>query len=514
MTDEPLPDTPPPAPRRRRRWLRWLPLLPLLLIAAVVGYYFYAARAADGELAEVLAETDRLDADWRLEQIEATRKTYPPEENAAETVLAAHRLLPRGWPTSAPPPAAPQRPDPPEGDGTPADDAVSPVAGQLASLQDRTVGLPPEARLDDALVRDLRAELATDAIKQALDVTERLSRQTGGRYTVNWGPNPVGAVLPCQDVRPVSALLRMQALLQAEDGAADSALVTARRIVIAGRSIGDEPGVISQLVRIANHAIAAQVIERVLAQGQPSAEALAQTQSLLVEDAAEPLMLYAFRGERALLHRLIEGLKSGDVTLDGPAVGWRDRVANLSLAHAARRTHPEVLRTLNEAVAIARREPEEWALPLTELADRLDQKARDRTATGNALIGLVISSYDRLAAAFRRDRAILRNMIVALALERYRRDNGRWPQELKALVPAYLPTVPRDAFDGKDVRYRTLPDGVLVYSVGPDGEDNGGALNRKNVLAAGTDLGFRLWDADQRRQPPAEVLPPPDEEVD
>ncbi len=136
------------APRRRRRLRRLLLAGPPLLIAAVLGYYFYAGYAADRELAKVIAETDRTDPDWRLEQIEAKRKTYAPEDNAAETVLAAYRLLPPNWPATA-----------------------AQLPSGSATLDARVGELPAEVQLDAALVRDLRAELARDGVKNALALT-------------------------------------------------------------------------------------------------------------------------------------------------------------------------------------------------------------------------------------------------------------------------------------------------------------------------------------------------------
>ncbi len=51
----------------------------------------------------------------------------------------------------------------------------------------------------------------------------------------------------------------------------------------------------------------------------------------------------------------------------------------------------------------------------------------------------------------------------------------------------------------------------MFYSVGPDGRDDGGVCNRKEITAPGTDIVFRLWDPAQRRQPARELLPKPTE---
>ncbi len=56
---------------------------------------------------------------------------------------------------------------------------------------------------------------------------------------------------------------------------------------------------------------------------------------------------------------------------------------------------------------------------------------------------------------------------VSLATRLYRRDHGRWPEELSQLVPDYLPQVPTDPFhaDGRPLGY-FLQRGAL-----PDGSD-------------------------------------------
>jgi len=67
--------------------------------------------------------------------------------------------------------------------------------------------------------------------------------------------------------------------------------------------------------------------------------------------------------------------------------------------------------------------------------------------------------------------------------------------------------VPADLYDGMPLRLRRLEDGLVIYSVGPDGQDNGGHLDRKSPTNPGTDLGFRLWDVAKRRQPPVPPKP-------
>ena len=54
--------------------------------------------------------------------------------------------------------------------------------------------------------------------------------------------------------------------------------------------------------------------------------------------------------------------------------------------------------------------------------------------------------------------------------------------------------MPLDPFDGESLRLKRLPAGPVIYSVGPDRTDNGGAIDRRADAPAGTDAGFRLWN--------------------
>ena len=61
-----------------------------------------------------------------------------------------------------------------------------------------------------------------------------------------------------------------------------------------------------------------------------------------------------------------------------------------------------------------------------------------------------------------------------LAVRAYQLQKGRLPRRLEALVPDYVPELPKDSFSGGALVYRLDGKGYLLYSVGPDRTDNGG----------------------------------------
>lgn len=66
-------------------------------------------------------------------------------------------------------------------------------------------------------------------------------------------------------------------------------------------------------------------------------------------------------------------------------------------------------------------------------------------------------------------------LLAMLALRAYRLAHGAYPPDLAALTPGYITAVPSDPFALKGpLHYRRTGQGYCLYSIGPDGKDNGG----------------------------------------
>src|SRR5947207_2482535 len=91
-------DSRPTAPSRSL-WPKVV-LAGLALVGGLVLVYAYLAQVADRRLQEAIAEADRLDPGWRLEDLEAMRARIPTDDNAATVVRVAKALLPppAQWP--------------------------------------------------------------------------------------------------------------------------------------------------------------------------------------------------------------------------------------------------------------------------------------------------------------------------------------------------------------------------------------------------------------------------------
>ncbi|HYT62086.1 MAG TPA: hypothetical protein VEL06_18040 [Haliangiales bacterium] len=63
--------------------------------------------------------------------------------------------------------------------------------------------------------------------------------------------------------------------------------------------------------------------------------------------------------------------------------------------------------------------------------------------------------------------------VLAQATGLFERDLGFYLGAMETNI-SFLPAVPLDPFDGAPLRYKQLSKGCVVYSIGPDGRDNGG----------------------------------------
>lgn len=77
-------------------------------------------------------------------------------------------------------------------------------------------------------------------------------------------------------------------------------------------------------------------------------------------------------------------------------------------------------------------------------------------------------------------------LAVALALRAYSLEHRRLPKELPDLTPDYLKSIPNDPFaEDSPVKYRVEGERYTLYSIGPDGVDDGGQPIRSRPFCSG-----------------------------
>ncbi len=276
--------------------------------------------------------------------------------------------------------------------------------------------------------------------------------------------------------------------------------------------MGDEPMLISQLVRNAIDSVAARSTRRVLGQGEPSDAALARLQAIILDEQSQPRLLMAIKGERALLDEAIRRLEAGEVAFSsltraagtgsfgsGSAGNFFSRLARLALNGQ----RAVALEWLNDAVAISGRPASEQRDLWTAWEARIVAVKRSRFGQFTAMLPiLLVPAVSAASSAFSRNQAELGATAILIAAERHRRRTGKWPASVKEIDPAILPAPPLDPFNGKPFHIEHRDGQLFIYSIGPNGKDDHGAFDpRRRAMGAPDDVGARAWDIDLRRQP-------------
>lgn len=471
-----------------RRW--WFRILLFVLLSVVLGaihIYWERHQAAD-EVARVLAELDQSDPDWRLEKIEAKRQVMSDENNGALAVIAAHKALPKNWQNK---------------------------------LHDKLAKIAPPVQISSDLAGQLRTELQT--VEPALIAARKLIDYPRGRFPMSYTPNFISTLVKNQqDAREIGSLLFLDAHLSIHQSQGDTAWRSARALLNVGRSLGDEPLLISQLIRFSMQSLTIQCLERALAHGRISESVLALMQQALAEEAAEDLFPVAMRGERAGNHQLCVNLETGSdpvtVALDnwfnpsrsGRSAGWWDHCTDIFARRMVYRSHAWLLRHQTEMIAAAELPGVSRYQSLENIngtAINFFAKEAGTRGTDYGVARLLVPGVVKAAYAEQRLDTLLHCTIAGLAAERFRLKNERWPNSRDELVQAKLPKeAPEDLYDGKPIRFRRAADGIVFYSVGKDGGAKGDALDRLEDFDPNRiRVEFRLWDPAHRRQPP---LPP------
>lgn len=482
-----------PPRSRLRRVAVWAVFLLLLLVGGVVGGAAYWDYLSEQQLQSVIAQLDESDPGWRWDDLQKQRAAVPDEQNAALRVLSAAEELPPDW------------------------TAEKGIAKEVLDLEPtRALSEEQKERLLEAYmkwlpsVRDGRAlgDYSTGRYP-AREAKEVLT----GRGRIDW-----------KALRRVAQLMRLDAVWRVHDDAPNGALASGRAILIVGRSVGDDPDPLTQMARLECQSTALASIERTLAQGEPTEGALALTQKLLEDELDQPLLLYTLRGHRAWVQLVEEQREAGtlpDLLPDDDLEKARlieDRdsvpgqVERWLTAGWKRENRALALVFLSEAVELAKLPVDQQPAAFKEFKQKSATRFNEqwpRYGPGRLPVSPVLT-YARVS---HQRASELRCAVVALAAERFRIVNDRWPESVDELGD-YLTKSPTDIYTGKPLLLNRLDDGIVIYSVGPDGEDNGGTLPERNAKSLkdkslkGKDLGFRLWDVGRRRQPPPEAEHP------
>lgn len=138
---------------------------------------------------------------------------------------------------------------------------------------------------------------------------------------------------------------------------------------------------------------------------------------------------------------------------------------------------------------------------LVDAVARDSQKTFSRVTPINFLAAMCVPNFSRACQTLAWRQTMVNEAMVACALERYRASHGDLPETLALLVPGLIPQLPHDLISGQSLHYRRKSsDNFLLYSVGWNETDDGGAVLRYDNGNVDLNKGDWLWDPLQERK--------------
>jgi hypothetical protein len=429
------------------------------------------AIGSDPELEKIIAELDQKEPNWRIKELEAKRKVLKPEENSALVISESYKLL--------------------------GNQEQKKPLWELGKLPDLAAIISsPQQLLTQPSINLIKTTLG--AFQPSLNEARKVAKLPEGRFEITYAPNIANTILTSLDgTHPVAELLAMDSFIQAQDGKSQQAMESTQAIFNIARSVGEIPFPFTYQVRVRICGQSIRMLERTIALGEPSKDSLSQFQSLLENEAIFPMFLAIAKADRASNYAILSILKKDKEIIQTLQKDF-DLKTDEAIAAKLVLEEPNFLSWLlkysNSLVAIANLPQQDQHKAVTELALKLNEKSM-------LFVKLFTFPPKKIWKTSNSNLAILNCAITGLAMERYRITNGKWPRKLEELVPEYLAKLPTDPFNGEPLLVGTIPGGLVIYSVGPDLQDNNGLIDDSNSNKEGTDIGFRLWEVPMRRQP-------------
>lgn len=268
-----------------------------------------------------------------------------------------------------------------------------------------------------------------------------------------------------QRLRQLARLLAATSELERREGQVGPALASAFDVVRMGLTV-PRGGMLSQMLDGAViERSGLRQLDRITPEITDPQAALAASRKLLALDAAALPFSHTLEGERdatlVYLTELLQGKHPGDVMSGGPMYST-----------------PLALPFFWKVASIPRRRMlASYRASMDQWGSWSDRPYPSRGPTPAPPVGAgegIIMDYTGFARMSVDLKAMRRIVAVRLACRAYHLRNRRPPSTLTALVPQYLAAVPEDPYTASRLAYRVRNGSALVYSLGPDGKDDGG----------------------------------------
>ena len=390
----------------------------------------------------------------------------PPEENIIEHPMAASLLPLKGKGTTSL--VMPSHP--------PGTDYVG-VPYAVTNL----AKLPRTASSDELSLAELDQwfDRYDEAFAQLRDAGQRPKVVWPGDYSL-----PINAPMPnFVAIRTLAQVLVSRAKVHLVIGESSAALEDLDALSVVIKSLRSEPAtIVTAMIHVAVAGLYTATVEEGLRHNLWREDELRKLVPRLREIKLLPALAKGIRAERAAILRHLTALaqrRTDPLYQETTRLfGWKDwtverLVINFSPPHWIRRNQADYAKLVQgylDCIDLSGRTID------LEQVDRINAEVTKLNSGWRPKAAILVYILPNLSKAFAtvaRTQTSADRLVVACAVELYKRKNNRYPGELGELVPEYLANIPNDIYTGKPMNYARREQGYELMSRLPQLTDPG-----------------------------------------
>jgi hypothetical protein len=335
-----------------------------------------------------------------------------------------------------------------------------------------------------------------------LDLIRRAADRDTCRFQRDWTRPSIDMLLPeMQSLRTAARLLVLDARREAADGNAAVALHDAARIQQIGRHSASEPLLISNLVGLAIDAMALETLAKVLPTLRKSDLAALDSSDIRDLVTTPPALASHYYGEEAFGLSTFADMTDNrfgvanalEMFANQPRHPFLFRILPLTLLYrvffleADLSGYRSIMRKYQQLAAGSEPYPE-----VKKKTDAMEKELWDRSP--GMMTSLIMPALGGVFRTHAQSIARHRAASALVAATKQRLETGAVPETFDELAAQLVPPASRDPFTAdQPLVMKQTDDALLIYSVGPDGEDDGGPVAPgADKVEGNDDIGLRM----------------------
>ncbi|MBU0714285.1 MAG: hypothetical protein KJ964_02875 [Verrucomicrobia bacterium] len=458
-----------------RTIMKWLgigigALLVLIILASLIMNVIFGR-----ELRQTMAQ---LKAEGRALTIAEIRPApIPDDQNAAPLFQKAAELMGSGTYNKPAPKAAP---------------SIKELSDLISSNNTLDISTWPTAHRE-ALPRLIQAP----EMIELFAVLREAAQKPGYNNNLKYEDGPSMLLPNLGSIRQIARVLSIKAELDVQAGNGAEAFAT----VLEGLKLADllkqEPVLVTQLVRIACDLVMIDRMERMADETDiPPDQARALIVELAQHTDATP-WVRTMDGERVAMglwcfqtfqHGSFHDFNSLlDMGMDmhfAPWLGWGLQYLYM----------PILKKDFAVYLTLMSQVQDYYKVPYWKAAETIRNHPTDQQIPRYCLLTRLL--FPNLTAVVTRNTehdAAIDVARVGLGLKLFKQKNGAYPDLLDKLTPEFLESIPVDPFTGKALIYRKADAGFMLYSLGPNQQDDNGTPRPTGKQATGEEPYDIAW---------------------